>query len=274
MDAQDEFVDLILETYSDNKMTTFGAAAFNGCMHMNDEYGSSGIAETDAWHVFGDPSVQVRTKIPTEMDARHNENINVVTWTLEVEVVGIEGALCAISRDGVYYGSAYTDENGYALVEIDEPPDWAPLDLVVSAYNKIPYTSEIIVNSPPEIPEKPSGPEKVKPNQEYTYSTSTTDADGDQVYYMWRWGDGTYSEWLGPFNSGETAEASHIWEDTAVYQIRVKAKDSMDQETDWSEPLQVRVQKSKSINSPFLSFLENHPNLFPVIRLLLQRLGL
>ena len=270
MDAQDEIVDLLIETYSDNKITTFGAAAFNGCMHMNDEYGSSGDSETDAWHLFGDPSVQVRTKTPSEMDTRHNGNIDVKTWSLEVEVVGVEGALCAISRNNELFGCAYTDENGYALVELEEPAGYDPLDLVVTAYNKIPYEAEILVNSPPDIPERPEGPTQAKPNQEYTYTTSTSDLDEDQVYYMWRWGDGQYSEWLGPFNSGETSEASHSWNETANFQIRVKAKDTVSgQETDWSEPLSVSVPRSKSINSYFINFLKNHPNIFPLLRLLL-----
>lgn len=274
MDAQDEIVDLVIETYPDNKMTTFGAAAFNGCMHMNDEYGSLGEAETDAWHVFGDPSIQVRTNTPSDMDARHDSKI-VISGLLEVEVVGVEGALCALSRNNELFGSAYTDENGYALIELEEPVGYEPLDLIVTGYNKIPYTAEILVNnSPPEIPARPEGPTTVKPNQEYTYTTSTTDFDEDQVYYMWRWGDGQYSEWLGPYNSGETVEATYSWNKTSNYQIRVKAKDIMDQETDWSEPLRISVHRSRSINSPFLSFLENHPNLFPLIRLLLQQLGL
>jgi hypothetical protein len=88
---------------------------------------------------------------------------------------------------------------------------------------------------------------------------------------MWRWGDGNYSEWLGPFNSGETAEASHSWAETSNYQVRVKAKDTVSgSETDWSQPLTVTVPRSKSINSPFLNFLDNHPNLFPLLRLLLR----
>jgi hypothetical protein len=265
MDAQDEIIDLLIETYPDNKMTTFGAAAFNGCMHMIDEYASSGESETDAWHLFGDPSVQVRTNTPTEIDARHNRFIDVTTWSLELEVVGVKGALCAVSWNNELLGCAYTDENGYALIEIEEP----------SGYD-------------PEIPEKPEGPTQVKPNQEYTFTTTTTTdlevvvtaynkipyeaeilVNSSQIYFMWSWGDETYSEWLGPFNSGETAVASHSWAEISNYQVRVKAKDAFDQETDWSEPLTVSVPRSKSINNPFLNFLDNHPNLFSLLRLLL-----
>jgi len=36
----------------------------------------------------------------------------------------------------------------------------------------------------------------------------------------------------------------------------------------------ITVPRSKTFNTPFLNFLENHPNLFSIIRLLIQRLGL
>ncbi len=64
MDGQDEMNDLIVETYTDNVKRTIGGIHANGCMHMNDEYGSSGENETDAWHIFGDPSLQIRTDTP------------------------------------------------------------------------------------------------------------------------------------------------------------------------------------------------------------------
>jgi len=267
MDAQDEIVDLIIETYPDLHITSFGAAAFNGCMHMNDEYGSSGDAETDAWHVFGDPSVQVRTDAPVEMSVTHGENIDIGTLSLEVTVSGVEGALCAISRDGEHFGSAYTDESGVALIELNgnfEGTD--PVDLVVTAYNKIPYTAVILVNSQPEIPEKPDGPTVGKPFVEMIFTTSTIDADGDQIWYKWRWGDGAYSEWLGPFTSGQTASATHQWVEPAHYQIKVMAKDEYGQETDWSEPLMIHIEKSRSVNSFFLRFIQRYIDQFPILK--------
>jgi hypothetical protein len=274
MDAQDEFVDLIIETYPDLHITAFGAAAFNGCMHMNDEYGASGYAETDAWHVFGDPSVQVRTDTPSEMDARHDSNIDVINWTLEVEVIGVEGALCALSKDNEFLGSAYTDENGFVTIEIEDPQGTDPLDLVVTAYNKIPYITQVLINSQPAIPDKPDGPNSVKVDEEAEYSTTSTDLDDDEIWYMWRWGDGYTSDWIGPYSSGETATSSHIWSESSIFQVRVKAKDSFEQETDWSEILLVHVEKSKSINRPVINFLNNHPNLFPILHLLIQLLNL
>jgi len=190
--------------------------------------------------------------------------------TFEVTVFGVEDALCAISREGILLGYAYTDESGQATITFDpiigEDP---PLDLVVSFYNKIPYLAQIpvIVNNVPEIPEKPEGPTSIKVGTEETYSTVTTDPDNDPVFYMWRWGDGNYSEWLGPFDSEETVTASHIWTTPGSYNIRVKAKDINDQESDWSEKLQISVTKDRTLQSSFLlRFFEKFPNAILILR--------
>jgi hypothetical protein len=53
----------------------------------------------------------------------------------------------------------------------------------------------------------------------------------------------------------------------------VKAKDSHDFESDWPDSLLVSITKSKAINTQFLNWLQNHPNMFPIIQMLLQRLG-
>jgi fimbrial isopeptide formation D2 family protein/uncharacterized repeat protein (TIGR01451 family) len=98
-------------------------------------------------------------------------------------------------------------------------------------------------NNPPNKPDKPSGPTQGRAGTSYSYTTSTTDPDGDQVYYKWDWGDGTFSEWIGPLDSGETVTASHIWATMGTYRVRVKAKDVYDQESDWAE-LEVTMPKT------------------------------
>ena len=127
------------------------------------------------------------------------------------------------------------------------------------------------VNSPPEKPSKPVGPTSGTPGEEYTYSTSTTDGEGEQILFWFDWDDGTNTGWIGPFNSGETCEANHIWQEKGNYQIRVKAMDINDYESDWSDSLPISMPKNKkSINTPFLlRFLENHPYMFPILRHLL-----
>ena len=97
----------------------------------------------------------------------------------------------------------------------------------------------------PNKPNKPSGPTSGIAGVEYTYTTSTTDPNGDQVYYKWNWGDGTDSSWLGPYNSSETVYASHVWWSNGEYVIRVKAKDSWGKESEWSEELTVLISDGR-----------------------------
>jgi len=48
-------------------------------------------------------------------------------------------------------------------------------------------------NSPPEPPII-KGPHQIKINTEETFTFSTTDPDGDELYYLIEWGDGTYAD--------------------------------------------------------------------------------
>ena len=59
------------------------------------------------------------------------------------------------------------------------------------------------------------------------------------------WDDGTNSGWIGPFESCEIVNASHIWNTKGVYSIKVKAKDVNGAESDWSDPLAVSMPKNK-----------------------------
>lgn len=127
-------------------------------------------------------------------------------------------------------------------------------------------------NQRPNKPSRPSGPSSGKINEEYTFTSSTTDLDGDQLYYLFDWGDSTNSGWLGPLSSGEECSASHTWSERGNYEIKVKAKDIHGAESEWSDPLSVFMPKNKAVNTPFLNFLKNHPYSLPILRQLLQKL--
>ncbi len=96
------------------------------------------------------------------------------------------------------------------------------------------------LHSPPNVPNKPSGETIILPGMSYPYNTSTIDPDNDSIWFKWDWGDGTFSDWLGPFDSGEVVSSTHIWAQ-GTYEIKVKAKDSRNPETDWSEPLTINA---------------------------------
>ena len=66
--------DIFVESYEDNIKRTFGGLSFNGCMHMNDNYGSAGDVETLYWTVIGDPSVVVRSDLPADLNKSHERH--------------------------------------------------------------------------------------------------------------------------------------------------------------------------------------------------------
>ena len=166
----------------------------------------------------------------------------------------------------------YSPDAGY-LVKIHEVIDeWsgvtATLDMPLKATT---FNND---NHRPDKPSKPTGPLKGATGVEHTYNATATDPDGDEIYYKFYWGDGTFSSWVGPYPSGNEGSASHKWTKQGSYEIKVKVKDEHDVQSEWSDPLSVTMPRNRAITSPFLKFLQNYPNLFPILRLLLQRLGL
>ena len=112
-----------------------------------------------------------------------------------------------------------------------------------------------VKNVPPNKPSPPQGEANGKINREYTYTTSTIDPNGDEVYYMFDWGDNTTSEWIGPFKSGETINASHTWKEEGTYKIRVKAKDVNGLESPWSDYTVVSMPKGVTWKLEKLPFI-------------------
>jgi len=88
-------------------------------------------------------------------------------------------------------------------------------------------------NNPPYRPSI-TGQKSGKSGVEYTYTASTTDLDGDQIYYQFDWGDGTITDWKGPFASGTGATESHTWSTKGTYTVKAKAKDIHGAESDWT----------------------------------------
>ena len=113
-------------------------------------------------------------------------------------------------------------------------------------------------NEAPNMPERPSGRSEGKPGVSYLYSTSSTDPEEQTLCYQWDWGDGNSSDWSNPIASGQTTTITHSWPEQGTYQVRVKCRDTFNDESDWSKPLSVTMPISVSIDSPtFLTALLN-----------------
>jgi hypothetical protein len=130
------------------------------------------------------------------------------------------------------YIASEMDEIDYITVEEFQP--FGDPSLQIACYSQ-----------PPSKPEKPDGPLSGKIGNEYTYNTSTTDPDGDNVYYKFDWGDGSYSEWSGPYDSGEKISLSHTWDKQGNFNVKVISKDTHGVLSNWSDPLSISMPKSK-----------------------------
>ena len=124
------------------------------------------------------------------------------------------------------------------------------------------------LSNPPTKPTTPQGNREGTIEQNYTYSTSSTDRDGDQISYLFDWGDGTTSGWCGPYNSGVACEAKHIWNIQGNYNIKVKAKDVYGKESNWSDPLSITMPYlfNNPIPQLFEKFFQQFPNAFLILR--------
>lgn len=172
-----------------------------------------------------------------------------------------------VLRPDVYGDNSYirlikerTNDSYYEMIE--------GLDSIQEIFGQLWWYSPVIhvtvksPNNPPEKPQTPSGPSTGSPEKNYLYSTKTIDVDGDRIFYNFSWGDGTYSGWIGPFDSDETAFAMKSWAEKGTYEIMVKAKDVHGDESPWSDPLSVRMPKNYVFINSFVRFIQQ---LFPRI---------
>ena len=96
-------------------------------------------------------------------------------------------------------------------------------------------------HNPPVISESPIGPASGIARLEYTFLGNAVDPEDDTIYYMFDWGDGKNSSWIGPYNSGYIGNSTHKWSKEGDYEVRVKAKDSYGYESDWSDPSIIHI---------------------------------
>ena len=146
----------------------------------------------------------------------------------------------------------YNDNPGYWIGKDQKGTDWGEDGWFRIKYGECKienslYYIQLRENPTPEKPNIPTGSSSGKPGEEYTYTTSSSDIESDELYYKWDWGDGNVSDWFGPYDSGVNSEASYIWANEGEYNISVKAKDDFFGESEWSDPLEISMPKTKSI---------------------------
>jgi PKD repeat protein len=106
-------------------------------------------------------------------------------------------------------------------------------------------------SDPPTTPSQPVGPSSGYVGIPYTFSTSSTEPNGDQIKYGFDFdGDGDVDAWTNYYPSGQTAEIDHSFDSTGTYNIKVKAKDQIGTESGWSSAKTIQINMGDAPNTP------------------------
>ena len=219
-DGQDEMNDILTEADQNNIKRTFGGITMNGCMGMNDAYGSDGDEMTDTWTIFGDPSVVVRTAVPMDLTVTH-EDVIMFGMTSFIVNCDVDDAIAALSMDGVLIGSAIVD-GGSATIDFDPFETEGTIDIVVTAFNYRPYITEVAVI----------------PDGVYAqFMTEDTDVcSGNSTVFVDQ-SSGTNTSWEWVFEGGIPASYSGqvpppvVYETPGVYDVSLTVSDGVETDT-------------------------------------------
>ncbi|MBS3749589.1 MAG: hypothetical protein KGY67_07830 [Candidatus Thermoplasmatota archaeon] len=160
------------------------------------------------------------------------------------------------STFGEMWANALTDYLSWNMDAVDYKTmlEWQPFgdpSLRIASDSQSPIT-----------PNSPTGPSSGRIKEEHTFEAVTTDPDEDELYYLFDWGNGDFSGWIGPYDSGDTAQAIYTWEEKGDYQIRVKAKDEHGKQSDWSDPMPITMPNSQDRSMWFLDVLRSYFSIF------------
>jgi len=166
-------------------------------------------------------------------------------WPLEnmrVQCYGSDGSTLIDTKYTDWAGFTYFDLNlgSYKIVVSDPNNAYHSETRWVFMDKDKTESFYLELNNAPNTPSTPSGTTYGYTGTSYTYSTSTTDPDGDDVYYVFNWGDGSTTT-IGPYASGVSVSASHTWGSSGTYDVKVKAKDVYGAWSGWSSSLTVSI---------------------------------
>lgn len=109
-----------------------------------------------------------------------------------------------------------------------------------------------ILNNPPSKPNI-DGQLSGKAGTDYYYNISGDDPDGNDIWVLIEWGDGTNTSWLGPYVRSYKFNESHTWKEKDSYTVRAIARDEFGAESQWGT-LNITIPKNKAFTFNFNLF--------------------
>ncbi len=147
MRGQDEYIDIFV----DEEMSSIGGLWYNSSCGMMDAYGTDGANMYKTWHIFGDPSLQVKTDTLSQIAASYLPNIMIGMENFEITTDAPNSLVC-LSNNNEIIAYGYTDNSGFIDLNLINLPD-EPTDLIltITALNRVTLvdTVELIPSNVP-----------------------------------------------------------------------------------------------------------------------------
>ena len=137
MYGQDEMVDILTEWRSVDLFNhTQGGASLNGSMYILDMAPNDSNQTFNTWLLFGDPSMLLRTDIPSEMGVTTNPSVLMLGMsTIEVSADAASGIATLFDGEEVIASARIID--GTATLEFPALSNLGELTLTVIGYNRV-----------------------------------------------------------------------------------------------------------------------------------------
>jgi gingipain R len=161
MRGQDYFYDILIGGFdysygqygivTDELRTHWGAIAVNAANLMLSEVpGTDDKYTVRTWTTFGDPNLQLRTKLPATIVSSNNAIAPAINFETTITAAGspVEGALVCLSQNGVY-SKGFTDASGH--ISLAHPFTDGIVLFVVTAFNTTTIYETISIGDAPEL---------------------------------------------------------------------------------------------------------------------------
>ena len=227
-----------------------------------DYYGNEETPVSDTFLIDKtDPSIDVSFS-GVEEDGYYINEVT-VTLTGDDALSGI-GNLFYKYKTLIYveYDGPFVIDDRQGIVHLD-------VMAVDNAGNEFEKTETVQINNiyPPSKPTI-TGETSGTPGEELTYTFVSNDP-GNEIYYYIEWEEGDSEGWLGPYDSSEEVEKSHVYTTQGSKYIKVKAKNQYDVESDWGT-LTVTMPRSVSRFTFFERLLSQFPILEKILPILVK----
>jgi len=165
--------------------TTFIGGATQLGLYNVYEWGGNGWTTVqyyyEAYHIFGDPSMDLYTLEPTEFAVSYPDilPLGASSFTINVDT---DSALVALYMDGILYGVAYSS-GGQAVVELNPPPtQQGYMHITITKHNYATYEDSILVVLPGNIEVEP---DTIPVAQTTEVTVTVTDTAGAPLQDVW-----------------------------------------------------------------------------------------